>query len=145
MTQTINIPEHHGCNLAREQSQWQLFDQARKDWVWINRIEGCAVPSAVRERLGLADRKDLYFFLTSAGQWATTLEHAEYYLLCTEPPTEFLSKGATLGYFFSDKWFEENGTTDTHASYRVFRLPSGRWDIELIETPVLATECYELF
>jgi hypothetical protein len=138
MTQTINIPNHHGCTLTREQSQWQIFDEARKDWVWINRIAGWAVPSAVRERLGLANRKDIDIYLTSAGQWATTLEHAEHYLLRTEPPTEFLSTGATLGYFFPDKWFEENGTPNTYGEYRVFKLPSGRWDAEEIEpAPVM--------
>jgi hypothetical protein len=132
------VADHHGCNLTREQTNWPVFDDHQEYRGRITFIQSTAIPRKVYEQLKLGDRTDIGLFLTPAGQWATTLEHAEHLLVNTEPPTEFLSKGATLGYFLPGEWAEENGTPNTYVDYRVFKLPSGRWDAEEIEpAPVM--------
>jgi hypothetical protein len=142
MTQTINIPDHHGCNLTREQTSWPVFNDRQEYRGRITFIQSTAIPRKVHEQLKL-DRTDIGLFLTPAGQWATTLEDAERLFLGTKPPTEFLSKGATLGYFLPGEWAEENGTPNTYRDYRVFRQPSGRWDAEEVEElPVLVGADY---
>jgi hypothetical protein len=145
MTQTINIPDHHGCNLTREQTNWPVFDDHQEYRGHITFIQSTAIPKKVYEQLKLGDRTDIGLFLTPAGQWATTLEYAEHLLVNTEPPIEFLSKGATLGFFLPPQWSEENGTPNKYADYRVYQRSPGHWDAEEIEPPVLATEGYEPF
>jgi hypothetical protein len=139
------IADHHGYHFAaREQTEWQVFDEAQNHCGQINAVSGWTVPKGIHEQLGLPNRRDLDLFLTSAGQWASTLEHAEHYLLHTEPPIEFLSTGATLGFFVPPQWSEENGTPNTYEDYRVFRHPAGYWDAEEIE-PAPVMEDFEQF
>jgi hypothetical protein len=132
------VADHHGCNLTREQTSWPVFDDRQEYRGHITFIQSTAIPRKVYEQLKLGDRTDIGLFLTPAGQWATTLEYAEHLLVNTEPPIEFLSTGATLGYFLPGEWAEENGTPNTYGDYRVFKLPSGCWDAEEIEpAPVM--------
>jgi hypothetical protein len=64
MTQTINIPDHHGCNLTREQTNWPVFDDHQKYRGHITFIQSTAIPKKVYEQLKLGDRTDIGLFLT---------------------------------------------------------------------------------
>jgi hypothetical protein len=143
MTQTINIPDHHGCNLTREQTSWPVFDDRQEYRGHITFIQSTAIPRKVYEQLKLGDRTDIGLFLTPAGQWATTLEYAEHLLVNTEPPQECLVKGALLGIFVPGEWAEENGTPNTYGDYRVYRRSPEGWDAEEVEElPVLVGADY---
>jgi hypothetical protein len=128
---TYTIPNHHGYHFAKEATEWPVFDQKQEYCGQIWSIAAWAVPAGIHENLGLPDHIDLY--LTSAGQWAPTLEQAEHYLVNTEAPTEFRVKGASLGLFVCGKWAIDNGSPDTYGDYRVFKCSAGYWDAEEID------------
>jgi hypothetical protein len=130
MTYTISIADHHGSNLTREETEWPAFDDQQEYCGQIYLIAAWAIPDSTHEELGLRNHVDL--FLTSAGQWAATLEHAEHYLSHTEPPTEFRVKGASLGLFVSGAWAQDNGSPNVYSDYQVFRNSFGNWDAEEI-------------
>jgi hypothetical protein len=132
---TYTIPDHHGSNLTREETDWPAFNDRQEYCGQIHRIVAWAVPNGIHQNMDLPKHVDLY--LTSAGQWAPTLEHAEHYLSRTEPPTEFKVKGASLGLFVSGEWAEDNGSPNTYSDYLVFKRSPGFWDAEEIEEPVL--------
>jgi hypothetical protein len=134
MTYTINIADHHGSNLTREETEWPAFNDRQEYCGHIHLIRAWAVPAGIHEQLGLASHIDLY--LTSKGQWAPALEIAEH-LLCTQSPLEFVVKGASLGLFISGEWAEDNGSPNTYSDYRVYQRSPGFWDAEEIEEPVL--------
>jgi hypothetical protein len=115
MTQTINIPDHHGCNLTREQTSWPVFDDRQEYRGHITFIQSTAIPRKVYEQLKLGDRTDIGLFLTPAGQWATTLEYAEHLLV----------------------------NPNTYGDYRVYRRSPEGWDAEEVEElPVLVGADY---
>jgi hypothetical protein len=134
MTYTISIADHHGSNLTREETEWPAFNARQEYCGQIYLTRAWAVPNEIHKQLGLPNHNDLY--LTSAGQWAATLEHAEHYLSRTEPPTEFRVKGASLGLFLPGEWAEANGSPNAYSDYQVFKHSAGYWDAELIEPPV---------
>jgi hypothetical protein len=127
------VADHRGHHFTREQTEWPAFNNRQEycGQIWLT----CswAVPEKVYESLRLPNHLDLY--LTSEGHWAPTLEHAEHYLTRTEPPQEFLVKGASLGLFVPGEWAEENGTPDAHTDYRVYRRSPEGWDAEEVEEP----------
>jgi hypothetical protein len=134
MTYAINIADHHGSHLTREETEWPAFNDRQEYCGQIYLIAAWAVPNEIHKQLGLRNHNDLY--LTSNGQWAATLEHAEHYLSRTEPPTEFRVKGASLGLFLPGQWADENGSPNVYSDYQVFKHSAGYWDAELIEPPV---------
>jgi hypothetical protein len=143
MTQTLNIANHNGCNFSTtEETEWPAFDDRQEYCGQIHLIRTWAIPTGIHDELGLPSHIDLY--LTSKGQWAATLEHAEHYLSRTEPPTEFKVKGASLGLFICGQWAEDNGSPNVYSDYQVFKHSAGYWDAELIEPPVVVG-AYEYF
>jgi hypothetical protein len=128
MTYTISIADHHGSTLTREETEWPAFNDRQEYCGHIHLIRAWAVPNGIHEELGLRNHVDLY--LTSNGQWAATLEHAEHYMSRTEPPTEFKVKGASLGLFISGQWAEDNGSPNVYSDYQVFKHSAGYWDAE---------------
>jgi hypothetical protein len=135
MTYTISIADHHGSTFTREETEWPAFNDRQEYCGQIYLTRAWAVPNGIYEELGLRNHVDLY--LTSKGQWAATLEHAEHYLSRTEPPTEFKVKGASLGLFICGQWAEDNGSPNVYSDYRVYQRSPGLWNAEEIEEPVL--------
>jgi hypothetical protein len=137
------VADHHGFHFTREATEWPAFNDRQEycGQIWLT----CswAVPAGIHEQLGFPNHIELY--LTSEGHWATTFEHAEHYLTCTEPPQEFLVKGASLGLFVPGEWAEENGTPNTYGDYRVYRRSPGGWDAEEVEEPPVLVGGYEPF
>jgi hypothetical protein len=88
MTYTLNIANHHGSHLTREETEWPAFNDRQEYCGQIYLIKAWAVPEKVHESLELPSHIDLY--ITPKGHWASTLEHAEHYISNTEAPTEFL-------------------------------------------------------
>jgi hypothetical protein len=142
MTYTISIADHNGCNFAKQETDWPAFNDRQEYCGQIYRQTAWAVPSVIHEGMELPKHIDLY--LTSVGQWAPTFEIAEHYLAHTEPPTEFVVKGASLGLFVPGAWAEDNGSPNTYSDYRVYQRSPGFWDAEEIEEPVLVG-AYEEF
>jgi hypothetical protein len=131
MTYTISIADHNGSNFApTEETEWPAFDDRQEYCGHIHLIRAWAVPAGIHEQLGLPKHVDLY--LTSKGQWAATLEHAEHYLSRTESPTEFKLKGASLSLFLPSQWAEDNSIS-TYSDYRVYQSSPGFWDADEIE------------
>jgi hypothetical protein len=144
MTQTLNIANHNGSNFApTEETEWPAFNDRQEYCGQIYLTRAWAVPNGIYEELGLRNHVDLY--LTSKGQWAATLEHAEHYLSRTEPPTEFKVKGASLGLFICGQWAEDNGSPNVYSDYQVFKHSAGYWDAEEIEEPPVVVGAYEEF
>jgi hypothetical protein len=143
MTYLLNIPDHRASHFPpTEETEWPVFNDRQEYCGQIHLIRAWAVPEAIHEELGLPKHVDLY--LTTNGQWAATLEHAEHYLSRTEAPTEFKVKGASLGLFIPGEWAESNGSPNTYSDYRVFKHSAGYWNAEEIEEPVLVG-AYEEF
>jgi hypothetical protein len=128
MTYTINTPNHFGCNMTKEVSDFPVFDQNQEYCGQIHRIAAWQVPQSVYQQLGLPDNLDLY--ITSEGHWAPTIEIAEHVLVNTPRARSFKVKGATLSFFVPAQWAEDNGNPSTHDDYRVFRTAAGGWDAE---------------
>ncbi len=143
MTQTLNIANHHGSTLTREETEWPAFNDRQEYCGQIYRISAWAVPEKVHESLGLPSHIDLY--LTTGGHWAPTFEIAEHYLSHTEPPTEFLVKGASLSLFVPGDWADDNGSPNIYADYRVYQRSPGFWDAEEIEEAPLVLVGAEYF
>jgi hypothetical protein len=130
MTYTINTPNHFGCNMTKEVSDFPVFNQNQEYCGHIHRIAAWQVPQSVHQQLGLPDNLDLY--LTDKGHWAPTLEIAEHFIT-TDCPLEFICKGATLGFFVPPQWAEANGgSTKAYGDCRVFRTADGSWDARAI-------------
>jgi hypothetical protein len=143
MTQILNITNHNGCNFTREETEWSVYDQNQDHCGLIYRVAAWAVPTVIHQRLELPNHIDLY--ITSKGHWASTLEHAEHHLLHTEPPQEFMVKGASLTLFVPSQWADDNGTPNTYSDYRVFQHSAGFWDAEEVEEPPVLIGAYEEF
>jgi hypothetical protein len=143
MTYTISIADHHGSNLTREETEWPAFNDRQEYCGQIYLTRAWAVPNEIYQELGLRNHVDLY--LTSKGQWAATLEHAEHYLSRTEPPTEFKVKGASLSLFVPSGWAEDNGSPNTYSDYRVYQRSPGFWNAEEIDEPPVLVGAYEEF
>jgi hypothetical protein len=139
---TYTIADHHGSTLTREETEWPVFTDRQEYCGQIYLTRAWAVPDGIHEELGLPKHIDL--FLTTNGQWAATLEHAEHYLTRTEPPTEFRVKGASLGLFIPGEWAESNGI-NTYADYRVYQRSPGFWDAEEIKNPLLLAGVFKEF
>jgi hypothetical protein len=131
MSQTLNIPDHHGSTLTREETEWPAFNDRQEYCGQIYLIAAWAVPKVIYEELELPSHIDLY--ITSKGHWASTPEHAEHYLSTTETPTEFLMRGATLCLFVPGEWAADNGSPNTYSDYRVYQRSPGFWDAEEVE------------
>ena len=134
------IADHNGSHLTTEEAVWPVFNDRQEYCGQIYLTAAWAVPQGIYEQLGLLNHVDL--FITSVGHWATTLEYAEHYLVHTEPPAEFIVKGASLGFFIPSAWAEDHGSPKTYRDYRVFKNSEGCWDAERIERPLLV-EAFE--
>jgi hypothetical protein len=132
---TYTIPDHHGSQLTREETDWPAFNNRQEYCGQIHLIAAWAVPEGIHEELGLPKHLNLY--ITSAGQWASTQEIAEHYLSRIEAPTEFKVKGASLGLFISGAWAQDNGSPNVYSDYQVFKHSAWSWDAEEIEEPLL--------
>ena len=129
------IANHHGSHLTTEETQWPVLNDQQEYCGQIYLTAAWAVPQGIHEQLGLSNHIDL--FITSVGHWATTLEHAEHYLVRTEAPTEFIVKGASLSLFVPSEWAEDNGIPNIYRDYRVFKRSADCWGAEEIERPLL--------
>ena len=132
---TYTTANHHGSNLAKEQTQWSVFDEHQEYCGHVFRIAAWAIPGGIHAGFSLPNHIDLY--ITSDGQWAPTLEIAEHLLTTESAPTEFVVKGALLALFIPAEWAEGNGNPNTYSDYHVFRDSTGYWNALEIEPPVL--------
>jgi hypothetical protein len=132
---TYCIANHHSSHFDREQTQWQVFDQNQEYCGQVFQIAAWAVPAGIHDGFSLPNHLDLY--ITSEGQWAQTLEIAEHLLINEPAPEEFVVKGSLMALFVPSEWAIDNGNPNTHSDYQIFRDPSGYWNAEEIEPPVL--------
>jgi hypothetical protein len=144
MTYTISIADHNGSNFApTEETEWPAFNDRQEYCGQIYCQSAWAVPAGIHEEMELPSHLPLY--LTSVGQWAPTFEIAEHYIAHTEPPTEFVVKGASLSLFVPGGWAEDNGSPNTYSDYRVYQRSPGFWDAEEIDEPPVVVGAYEEF
>jgi hypothetical protein len=136
---TYCIPNHHGSQFQKEETQWAVFDKHQEFHGHVFKIAAWAVPANIHAQLSLPSHIDLY--ISSDGQWAPTLELAEHLLTTESAPTEFIVKGALLALFIPSEWAIDNGNPNTYSDYRVFLTTAGYWDAEEIESPVLIGNC----
>jgi hypothetical protein len=132
---TYATANQHCAHLTREETQWPVFDRDQEFCGHIFRISSWAIPGGIHAQFNLPNHLDLY--ITSDGQWATTLEIAEHLLTTESAPTEFIVKGALLALFIPAEWAIDNGNPNTYSDYRVFYTPAGYLDAEEIEGAVL--------
>ncbi len=137
MTQTLNIANHNGCTITKEETEFPAFN-GREYCGQIHRIAAWQVPERVYKDLGLPNHLPLY--LTSEGHWAAELEHAEHYLSNTKPPIEFLVKGATLSLFVALQW-----VPNAQSNYRVYRRLHDGWEVEEVEEESTEPVDFEYF
>ncbi len=132
---TYATANHHCAHLTREETQWAVFDKHQEFRGHVFLIAAWAVPDGIHAGFNLPSHIDLY--ITTDGQWAPTLEHAEHLLTTKPAPTEFIIKGALLALFVPAAWASDNGNPNTYSDYRVFCDSAGYWNADEIEQPVL--------
>ena len=136
---TYCIPNHHGSNLAKEQTHWLVLNENGTCCGYISKIAAWAVPAGIHAGFSLPNYLDIY--LTSNGQWAPSLEIAEHLLTTQSKPTEFNVTGSLLALFVPGEWAIDNGNPNPYSDYRVFWDRSGYWNALEIEPPALSGDC----
>jgi hypothetical protein len=132
---TYAIANHYGSSFETEQTHWLAFDTNNKCIGHITKIAAWAVPAGIHAGFSLPNHLELY--LNSNGQWAPTLENAEHLLINEPAPEEFIIKGSLMALFVPGEWAIDNGNPNKQSDYQIFRDPSGYWNAEEIEPPVL--------